>query len=87
MYTTINQDGQLNNYAIETPVYYAEYPNSEQQRRYAFQGACAILFVKRVSLLSFLLHPDVTKPAPTQVSRLPVKSQIRGRSVKGNGSE
>ncbi|MEQ8536816.1 MAG: ssl1498 family light-harvesting-like protein [Coleofasciculus sp. D1-CHI-01] len=45
MYTTINQDGQLNNYAIETPVYYAEYPNSEQQRRYAFQGACAILFV------------------------------------------
>lgn len=30
MYTTINQDGQLNNYAIEAPVYYAEYPNSEQ---------------------------------------------------------
>ncbi|MEQ8757111.1 MAG: ssl1498 family light-harvesting-like protein [Coleofasciculus sp. G1-WW12-02] len=38
-------NGQLNNYAIETPVYYSEYPNSEQQRRYAFQGACAILLV------------------------------------------
>lgn len=53
MYTTINQDGQLNNYAIETPVYHAEYPNSEQQRRYAFQGACAILFVN-VLLLTAL---------------------------------
>ena len=45
MYSTINQEGLLNNYASETPVYYAEYPNQDQQRRYAFQGAIAILFV------------------------------------------
>lgn len=45
MYTTINEEGILNNYAPETAVYYAEYPNQDQKRRYALQGAIAILFV------------------------------------------
>jgi hypothetical protein len=45
MHTTVNPEGLLNNYASETPIYYAEYPNQEQQRRYLFQGAVAILFV------------------------------------------
>lgn len=49
MYTTVTEKGILNNYAPETPTYYAEYPSQEQQRRYAFQGAIATL------LVSFLL--------------------------------
>jgi hypothetical protein len=28
MYTTINENGVLNNYATEPKVYYAEYPSS-----------------------------------------------------------
>ncbi|MCA1992739.1 MAG: ssl1498 family light-harvesting-like protein [Coleofasciculus sp. S288] len=53
MYTTINQEGLLNNYALETPVYYAEYPNLTQQRRYALQGAFAILLVNFLVLIAF----------------------------------
>lgn len=45
MYTTTNPEGLLNNYAPEAPVYYAEYPNQHQKRRYAFQGAIAILLI------------------------------------------
>ena len=45
MYTTISEEGILNNYAPELPIYYAEYPSQEQQRRYALQGAIATLFV------------------------------------------
>jgi hypothetical protein len=45
MYTTVNEEGILNNYAPELPFYYAEYPSPEQQRRYALQGAIATLFV------------------------------------------
>lgn len=52
MYSTTNQEGILNNYAPETSIYYAEYPNQEQQRRYAFQGAVAILFVSLLILTS-----------------------------------
>ncbi|MFB2933694.1 photosystem II assembly protein Psb34, partial [Aerosakkonemataceae cyanobacterium BLCC-F154] len=37
MYTT-NEEGILNNYAVEPPVYFAEYPSQEQQQRYLFQG-------------------------------------------------
>lgn len=45
MYTTVNEEGILNNYAPELPIYYAEYPSQEQQRRYALQGVIATLFV------------------------------------------
>jgi hypothetical protein len=45
MYTTVTEEGILNNYAPETQIYYAEYPSQEQQRRYAFQGAIATLLV------------------------------------------
>ncbi|MBD2541950.1 ssl1498 family light-harvesting-like protein [Coleofasciculus sp. FACHB-SPT36] len=43
-YTT-DERGILNNYAAEPDLYVAEPPSPEQQRRYAFQGAIAILFV------------------------------------------
>lgn len=44
MYTT-NEEGILNNYASEPPIYFAEYPSPEQQQRYALQGAIAFLLV------------------------------------------
>ena len=49
MYTT-NNEGILNNYAVESPVYYAEYPSQEQQQRYLFQGAVAIMLVSLLVL-------------------------------------
>lgn len=49
MYTTSNE-GLLNNYAVEPPVYYAEFPSEWQQRQYAFQGAIAVLLVSGLVL-------------------------------------
>lgn len=45
MYTTTSNEGLLNNYAVEPPIYYAEFPSEWEQQRYAFQGAIAALFV------------------------------------------
>lgn len=43
-YTT-DENGVLNNYAVEPAVYLAEYPSPEQQQHYLLQGAIAILLV------------------------------------------
>ncbi|BAY24290.1 hypothetical protein NIES2100_40850 [Calothrix sp. NIES-2100] len=53
MYTTINEDGILNNYATEPEVYYAAYPSTEQQNRYAFQAGIATLLVTALVLFAF----------------------------------
>lgn len=45
MYTTVSNEGLLNNYATEPEIYYALYPSPEQQRKYALQGAIATLLV------------------------------------------
>ena len=50
MYTTVNEEGILNNYAPKTSIYYAEYPAIWEQRRYAVQGAIATLLVGLVVL-------------------------------------
>lgn len=42
---TVDETGVMNNYAVEPELYFAEYPSPEQQRRYMFQGAFAILLV------------------------------------------
>ena len=52
MYTTTNENGILNNYSNEPKLYYAEYPTKEQQNKYAFQGAVAVLFVTSVVLIA-----------------------------------
>lgn len=52
MFTT-TQDGLLNNYAAESPVYFAEYPSVEEQQKYAFQGAIATLLVVAATLVAF----------------------------------
>ena len=50
MYTTVNETGQLNNYATEPEMYFASYPAPEQQRRYLLQGGLAILFIGALML-------------------------------------
>jgi len=52
MYTTINEEGILNNYANEPKMYYAAYPSTEEQRKYAFQGAIATLFITAIILVA-----------------------------------
>lgn len=52
MYTT-NEEGILNNYAIEPTVYFAEPPSQEEQQRYAFQGAIATFVVVFAVLMAF----------------------------------
>ena len=53
MYTTTDERGILNNYATEPNLYYADYPSQEQQKRYAFWGGIATLFVTAVVLAAF----------------------------------
>ncbi|NWF59679.1 MAG: ssl1498 family light-harvesting-like protein [Fischerella sp.] len=55
MYTTVNEDGILNNYATEPEMYYAAYPSPEQQNRYALAGAVAALFVTALILVAFVV--------------------------------
>ncbi|MDJ0616721.1 MAG: ssl1498 family light-harvesting-like protein [Calothrix sp. MO_192.B10] len=52
MYTTVNEQGILNNYSTEPNVYYAEYPSQEQRSRYAFQAGLATLFVTALVLVA-----------------------------------
>ncbi len=52
MYTTDDQ-GILNNYAIEPTVYLAEYPSVDQQKRYAFQAAITTGFLSAIVLIAF----------------------------------
>jgi hypothetical protein len=42
---TIDETGVMNGYAVEPEMYFAVYPSVEQQRRYLFQGAVAVLLV------------------------------------------
>jgi hypothetical protein len=53
MYTTVNEQGLLNNYANEPDLYYAVYPSPEQRRNYALKGAIATLFVTALVLVSW----------------------------------
>jgi hypothetical protein len=54
MYTTVNQEGQLNNYAPIARIRYAEYPTMWEQRRYIQLGAIATLFVSTLVLIAFV---------------------------------
>jgi hypothetical protein len=42
---TVDENGIMNNYAVEPPVYPAQYPSLDQQQQYALQGAFAVLLV------------------------------------------
>lgn len=49
----VDDEGIVNNYAIEPDVSGAEYPSPKQQRRYIFLGAAAILFVALAIWIAF----------------------------------
>lgn len=53
MYTTVNENGVLNNYPTEPQVYCAEYPAIWEQRNYVIQGAVAAIFVTALVLVGF----------------------------------
>ena len=55
MYTTINETGQLNNYATEPEMYFASYPAPEQQRRYMLQAGLATLLVSALMLTTLVV--------------------------------
>jgi hypothetical protein len=49
----VDEEGIVNNYAIEPEMSKAEYPSPKQQRSYIFLGAAAILFVALVVWIAF----------------------------------
>jgi hypothetical protein len=53
MYTTVNEEGILNNYANEPKIYYAQYPNQDEQRQYALQAAFATVLISTLVLVAF----------------------------------
>ncbi|MEM9275780.1 MAG: ssl1498 family light-harvesting-like protein [Cyanobacteria bacterium P01_F01_bin.143] len=55
MYTVQEENGRLNNYAVEPTVYVAEYPESYEKRRYMIQGVIAALIVTAAIVTSFLV--------------------------------
>ncbi len=55
MYTTVNETGQLNNYATEPEMYLASYPAAAQQRRYLLQGGLATLLIGALTLTALVV--------------------------------
>jgi hypothetical protein len=53
MYTTIDDQGRLNNYATEPKMYLAEYPSLEKQQKYALQAGTAVLLLVSLVLTAF----------------------------------
>lgn len=53
MYTTVNPEGQLNNYAVEPQMYLATYPSQWQQFRYLQQGAAALALVTTLLFIAW----------------------------------
>ncbi|NEO84628.1 MAG: ssl1498 family light-harvesting-like protein [Spirulina sp. SIO3F2] len=53
MYTTVNPEGQLNNYAVEPEMYLATYPSQSQQFRYLQQGALSLLLVTTMMFIAW----------------------------------
>jgi hypothetical protein len=50
--STIDDEGLLNNFAVEPNVYPSEYPSPRQQRNYIFWGIAAALLVASLVLIS-----------------------------------
>lgn len=53
--STVDDEGRLNNFAVEPKVYSSEYPSPRQQRRYIYWGlAAAILVISLVLISTFV---------------------------------
>ncbi|MEC4818647.1 MAG: ssl1498 family light-harvesting-like protein [Scytonema sp. PMC 1069.18] len=53
MYTTVNEDGVLNNYPTEPKMYFAEHPAIWEQRQYIIQSVFATLLVVTLVVVAF----------------------------------
>ena len=51
---TVDDEGIINNHAIEPDEYSAEYPAPYQQRRYLVQGAIAVVFIAFIIWVAFV---------------------------------
>jgi hypothetical protein len=51
----VDDQGKLDNFAIEPKVYVADYPTPTEQRRYALQGALAVAFVSALFFITFAI--------------------------------
>lgn len=49
----VDEEGIVNNYALEPEMSKAEYPSQKQQRRYIFLGVIAVLFITSVVWIAF----------------------------------
>lgn len=49
----VDDEGLINNYALEPEVYPAKYPSPKQQRRYIILGGAAVVFVALVIWIAF----------------------------------
>jgi len=52
---TIDDEGIINNCALEPDMYLANYPSAQQQKRYIFLGAGASLLVTIILLTAFVV--------------------------------
>lgn len=52
MYTTVDETGRLNNYAMEPQPYFASYPSPEQQKTYLIQGSLAALLITTLMVIA-----------------------------------
>ncbi|WP_204140752.1 photosystem II assembly protein Psb34 [Halomicronema sp. CCY15110] len=50
--STIDDEGRINNFAVEPKVYPSEYPSPREQRRYVYWGIAATLLVATLVLVS-----------------------------------
>lgn len=55
MYTTVDETGRLNNYAVEPATYLASYPSPEQQKGYLLQGGLATMLVATLVMIASLV--------------------------------
>jgi hypothetical protein len=55
MYTTKDEHGILNNFAVEPTLYFAEAPSVKQQRNYLIQGVLAAGFVAALVSVALLV--------------------------------
>lgn len=52
---TIDEEGLINNFAIEPDMYLSDYPSPQQQRQYKVLGAAAFFFVVMLLLTAVLV--------------------------------
>ena len=52
---TEDDEGLINNYAVEPAAYAASYPTPRQQLRYLFWGAGTIVFIATILVIAFVV--------------------------------